>query len=283
MKIAITAESTIDLPKDLLEKYDIKTIPFRVLLGENEFLDGELDTLEIFKFVDEKKILPKTSAVNEEQYKEFFENVLKDYDAIIHVSLSSKISSTCSNAQNVASKMDNVFVVDSLSLSTGIALLAIYARKLANNGLKPQEIFEKVTKRTADVQASFVVKKLNYLYKGGRCSALKFISASLLMIRPEIVLTDGAMGVNKKYMGTINKVVGKYCADCLKENPDADLDIAFVTYSSATDDMIETAKKSLIEKGFKNIYCTRAGATICSHCGENTLGILYLRNSEKES
>lgn len=280
MKIAITAESTIDLPKELLEEFDIKTIPFSVILGENEFKDGEITSADIFKFVEENKILPKTSAINQEQYKEFFESVLKNNDAVIHFCLSSKISSACSNAQAAASEMKNVFVVDTQSLSTGIALLAIYARKLVEQGLKAEEIYEKVSARVPHVQASFVVKKLDYLHKGGRCSSIALLGANLLHIRPEIILKDGKMISNKKYLGKMEKVISSYSKDVIKEYNTPDLDTAFVTYTTATPEMIENAKNALIERGFKNIYETTAGATITSHCGENTLGILYLNDGE---
>lgn len=276
MKIAITAESTIDLPKDLLEKYDIKTLPFTVILGDNEYKDGEITSADIFKFVEENKILPKTSAINEAQYTEFFESVLKDYDAIVHFSLSSEISSACRNAKLAQENFKNVFVVDSKSLSTGIALLAIYARELANEGKTAEEIFELCENRTKDVQASFVVKKLDYLHKGGRCSSIALLGANLLSIRPEIVVSDGKMGSAKKYMGKMEKVIEKYCKDVLADNPNPDTKYGFVTYTTASEEMVNIAKSALQSAGFETIYETKAGATITSHCGENTLGILFL-------
>ena len=276
MKIAITAESTIDLPKDLLEKYDIKTLPFTVILGDNEYKDGEITSSDIFKFVEENKILPKTSAINEAQYTEFFESVLKDYDAVVHFSLSSEISSACRNAKLAKENFKNVFIVDSRSLSTGIALLAIYARELAIEGKSAEEIFELCNDRTKDVQASFVVKKLDYLHKGGRCSSVALLGANLLQIRPEIVVSDGKMGSAKKYMGKMEKVIEKYCKDVISENQNPDTKYGFVTYTTASEEMINIAKSALQSAGFETIYETTAGATITSHCGENTLGILFL-------
>ena len=276
MKIAITAESTVDLPKNLLEKYDINTLPFTVILGDKDYKDGEITSADIFKFVEENKILPKTSAINEAQYTEFFESVLKEYDAIVHFSLSSGISSACRNAKLAKESLKNVFVVDSRSLSTGIALLAIYARELANNGKSAEEIFELCTERTKDVQASFVVKTLDYLHTGGSCSSVALLGANLLQIRPEIVVKDGKMGSAKKYMGKMEKVIEKYCKDVLIDNPNPDKKYAFVTYTTATEEMVNIAKSALTNAGFDTIYETTAGATITSHCGENTLGILFL-------
>lgn len=280
MKIAITAESTIDMPKELLEKYNIKTLPFMVILGENEYKDGEVVPDDIFKFVAEKKTLPKTSAINKESYRNFFEEMLKDNDAVVHLCLSSQISSSCQNAKDVASEMKNVFVVDTLSLSTGIALLAIYASELNDQGLEAKEIFEKVSARVPNVQASFVVERLDYLYKGGRCSALALFGANLLKLRPQIILKEGKMGAYRKYRGSMDKVIENYCADVLEEFNTPDKKVAFLTYTTATEGMVEAARKALQEKGFETIYETTAGSTITSHCGEHTLGILYLNDGE---
>lgn len=279
MKIKITAESTIDLTKELLEEYKISTLPFTVILGDNEYKDGEITSKDIFEFVEENKTLPKTAAINEEQYTEFFTEMKKENDAIVHICLSSKISCAHQNAVAAASKFENVYVVDSKSLSTGIALLAIYASKLASEGvLSAKEIFEKVSARVPSVQASFVIKKLDYLYKGGRCSALALVGSKFLKIRPQILLENGAMGVHKKYMGKMEGAIAKYVDDCIEEFNNPDLSVAFVTYTTATEGMIESAKAALKARGFEKIYETTAGATITSHCGENTLGILYLND-----
>ncbi len=280
MKIAISAESTVDLPKDILQEFDIHTIPYTVIMNEKEFFDGEIAPEEIFAKVEETKTLPKTSAINETQYEEYFKNLLKEYDAIVHFTLSSALSSSCKNARMASEKLKNVYVCDSKSLSTGIALLAIYARKLVNEGFSAKEVFEKTNARVPKVQASFVLKKLEYLYKGGRCSALSYFGANLLHIRPQIILKEGKMGPHKKYRGNMDKVVANYCKDTLEEFNTPDLSVAFVTYTTATDEMVKAAKQSLIDRGFEKIYETKAGATISSHCGENTLGILYINDGK---
>ncbi|MBR4999056.1 MAG: DegV family protein, partial [Clostridia bacterium] len=132
------------------------------------------------------------------------------------------------------------------------------------------------TEKTKDVQASFVVKKLDYLHKGGRCSSVALLGANLLQIRPEIVVKDGKMSSAKKYLGKMEKVIEKYCKDVIAENPNPDTKYGFVTYTTATEEMVEIAKNALVQAGFETIYETTAGATITSHCGENTLGILFL-------
>ena len=282
MKIAVSVESTSDLSKALLLEYDIKCIPFQISIGDNVFKDGEVSTSEIFALADKLKVLPKTTALNEFEYTEYFENLLKEYDAVVHISLSSELSSSCSNAFKAAESHNNVYVVDSKSLSTGIGLLALYARKLASQGVAPQEIQKLVQERTSALQVSFVVERLDYLYKGGRCNALSYFGANVFHIRPRIVVKDGKMGSDKKYRGAMGKVVTKYCYGILDEFDTPDLDTVFITYTSATEEMVAAAREACENAGFKNIYQTYAGGTIASHCGANTLGILYFNDGKKE-
>ena len=276
MKIQITAESTIDIPQELLEKYNIKTLPYSIYLGETLCYDGQISTKEIFDFVDNNKILPQTGAINEFQYQEFFEEQLKNNDAVIHFALSSEISSACNNAIKASQKLKNVYVVDTHSLSTGIALLAIKAHKMANEGKEAKDIYDILMADREKLQVSFVIDKLDYLKKGGRCSSIMAFGANLLKIHPQIVVKNGKMVSGKKYLGNFESVIKKYIPDTLKEFNNIDNSIAFVTYTTASDASIKFAKQALKNAGFKEVYNTTAGATISSHCGPNTFGILYL-------
>lgn len=281
MKICISAESTIDLPKDLLETFEIKTVPFTVTLGEKDGLDGVTTPEEIFEYVDKTGVLPKTSAVNMGQFQEYFSGLLKEYDEVIHFSLSQTLSSAYQNACAVAQELGHVHVIDSMSLSTGIALLAIYATKLVKEGLSAEEVVKKVSERIPYDQASFVLATVDYLYKGGRCSALAMLGATLFRIRPQILVKDGKMGPGKKYNGKQVECVANYCKDTLAQFDNPDLEIGFVTHSGATQDMIDTAVNAMKERGFRRVFITTAGATISSHCGPKCLGILYINDGGK--
>ncbi len=281
MKIAVSVESTNDLSEELLKKYDIKVIPYLITIGKESFKDGKYSTEELFSLVEKYNTLPKTTALNSFEYQEFFESLKKDYDAVIHIALSSGITSSCNNAFNGAKEVSDAYVVDSKSLSTGIGLLAIYARELADKGEDPKTIAEKVQKRTESLQVSFVLHKLNYMHKGGRCSSVALLGANLLKIRPRIVLKDGKMISDKKYRGHMGQVVEKYCAETLAEFNTPDLDKVFITYTSAFPEMRDAAIKACKNAGFKNIYETHAGGTIACHCGANTLGILYFNDGDK--
>ena len=279
MKIAVSAETTIDLSKELLKEYDIHTTPFTILLGEEAKPDGEIGCDEIIDYVNRTGILPKTSAVNEFQFSGHFSELLKEYDYVVHFSLSSEMSSAFANATEAAKKLGGrVHVFDSRSLSTGIALLAIYAAELVRAGEDFSSVVEKCGKRIPYVQASFVLERLDYLYKGGRCSALQRFGANLLHLRPQILVLDGKMGAAKKYRGKIEGAVRSYCLDTLERFDHPDLSLAFLTYTTANEEMLSVARNILKERGFKKIYETRAGGTITSHCGEHCLGILYIND-----
>ena len=283
MKIALSAETTLDLSKELVKKYDVHIIPFTVLLGENSYADGEITGPDIFEYVEKNKVLPRTCAINEYQYRDYFRSILEEgYDAVIHISLSSGISSSCSLAEKASTKFDNVYVIDSASLSTGIALEVIYARKLIDKGLDVKEVVEKVKARIPYVQASFVIQTLDYLYKGGRCSGLARLGAAILRIKPQIIVSEGKMEPAKKYFGRKSQVVEAYCKDTLEQFANPDLSVAFVTHTHATPEMVAVAIEALRNRGFKTIYETFAGATITSHCGPMTLGILFINDGNQE-
>lgn len=279
MKIAISAESTVDLTPELIKEYDLSIIPFNVILGEKEALDGQITSQEIFDYVEKTKKLPHTSAINAFQYGEYFKKLLEGHDAVVHFALSSKISVACNNALTAAEEFGGkVIVIDTLSLSTGIALQAIYARKLANAGKTPEEIKKAVEERIPFDQTSFSLESVNFLYKGGRCSMLSMIGANVLRIKPDILMTEGSMKPGQKRRGPMKKVCVEYAEEMLKLFPNIDPELVFITYSSAPQDVVDAVKEVLKKKGFKRIEPTMAGATITTYCGPHCLGILYMND-----
>ena len=278
MKIAISAESAIDMSPDMLEKYDIKTVAFGINFNDQLVQDKFGISSEIFDYVNKSKVLPKTSAVSPEQFKTHFENLKQEYDAVIHISLSSQMSCAYNNARLIAEEMDDVYVVDSKTLSTGIALLAIFARELVDGGKSINEVYDMTVACVDRVQASFIPESLNYLHKGGRCNALTLLGANLLKIKPEIVVDNGRMIVAKKYRGQMNKVIETYCEELIAECPNADKKYCFITHSSPMPDVESILEEKLKGAGFKTVFNTIAGGTVSSHCGPGTIGVLFLKN-----
>ena len=275
MKIGISADSTCDLPKELIEKYNIHLTPITIILGDEERHDGVDVTIDdLYDYVDKTGQLPKTAALNPAEYEEHFNKVLENYDYCIHFALSFGISSTGTNARLQASQMENVYVVDTKSLSTGSGLLILSCLDKIAEGKDVNTIIAEIEAEVEKTQASFLVDTLKYLHKGGRCSSIALLGANLLKIKPRISLVDGKMEVTKKYMGSIEKALVKYAKDMLEEvKPNKKR--AFVPYSSPVD-CIPEIKQMLIDYGFEEVLESQAGATISTHCGKKTLGILYI-------
>ena len=281
MKIKITTDSVADLNNEIYEKYDIGVLPLYVRLGDNEYKDGvNITTNDIYSYVAETNKLPKTAAISALEYQEKFEEYLQSgYDAIVHISLSNEMSVTHNNAKTASEQIKNVYVVNSKSLSTGVGLLVLYACELRDAGLSAQEIVNKLEERVPFVQASFILDKLNYLHKGGRCSSVALLGANLLKIKPNIEVKDGKMGVSKKYIGKFDKSLPNYINDTLAKFNNYDTKRVFVTHTKIDQKYVDMAKEILRNNtNFEEIIETTAGSTITSHCGENTIGILYFNN-----
>lgn len=277
MNYKITCESSADLTQELYKKLKVGVIPFRITMGDKEYKDGEeITPADLFKHYDETKELPKTSALNQIDYEEFFEEQLKDCDGLIHFCISSQISSTYNNAINASKKFENVYIVDSMSLSSGIGLQVMYATTLRDKGVDIKEAYALINNRKEDVQISFVVDRLNFLHKGGRCSALSLLGANLLSIKPSIQVKSGKMIVGKKYIGKMQKILDKYILDTLEQFDNPDKSVCIITYSTATPEMLAITHETLDKMGiFKKIIECHAGSTVSTHCGPNTLGIIF--------
>jgi len=281
-RIAISSDSAIDITEDLREKFDIHTVPFSIIMGEEADFDDDSSAKKVFAYTEKTGKLARTAAVNEAQCEAHFGKLLESYDAIIHFTISSDMSASYANSVSAAKKFENVFVVDSRELSTGIALEAIYARRLAEQGIPIEEIVAKVKERIPYVQASFACEAVDYLYKGGRCSSLSALGANILKIRPQIIVKDGKMIQGKKFRGPMKKWVPQYIEETLRDFKTPDHSLVFVTFSSAPKEVQEIATDLLKKAGFKEIYLTTAGGTVACHCGPQTLGILFINDGDGE-
>ncbi len=283
-KVLITRDSTSDLTAEQLEKFNIKTIPLGITLGDKTYRDGvDIDPDYIYKYHEEHGILPKTSAANISEMIDFFRPFVEEGYAIVHFTISSKMSSTYQNSLIAAEEFEDVYVVDSANLSTGEGLLVLRAAEMAQAGADAKEIFDTVSALVPYVDASFVIDSLEYLHKGGRCSALAALGANLLKLKPCIQVKDGGMGVCKKYRGKYIQTLREYVAERLTDYSDIELDRVFVTHAGCDPEVVEEVV-DLVKKTapFKEVVVSRAGCTISSHCGANTLGVLYIRKTPLE-
>ena len=279
MKIKISSDSTCDLSADLVERYDIHIVPLSVSKDGVFYKDGlEITPQDIFDHVGSGGGVCSTAAVNVDEYLQIFETLRRDYDAVIHFTISSDMSCCYQNACLAAQELSDVYVIDAENLSTGIGQLVLEASIMAREGAAPEEIVEKINVMKKKLDVSFVIDTLEYLYKGGRCSSLAALGANLLSLKPCIEVVDGKMRVGKKYRGSLEKCLEKYIRERLADVDTLDLHRIFVTHSNM-DQAIVDRIQAVVEScaPFEEILQTKAGCTISCHCGPNCLGILFFR------
>ena len=278
MKIRFLADSTCDMSPEIVERFNVTVIPLSVELNGKYYTDGvDITPDEIISAVNGGANLPKTSAINVAEYREAFTKALEDSDAVIHFSISSEFSSCYQNAC-IAAEGLKVWSIDSRNLSTGITILLTEAYDRAEKGMAPEQIVEEINALTAKADVSFIVDRLDYLYKGGRCSMLSMLGANVLHIRPSIEVSGGKMVVGKKYRGTYERCLKQYLADRLKLKDEIIPHRVFLTHTGLNDSAIQSIREIVAnELSFDEVYVVRAGCSITSHCGENTFGIITLR------
>ena len=279
MNIKIISDSTCDLPKALLAEKDITLFPLVVVKDNVSYKDGvDIFPADIFAHVAAGGALCSTSAGSVGDYEDMFASYAKDYDAVIHVSLGSGFSSSYQNACVAASEFDNVYCVDSMNLSTGQGFIVLKAKALAESGMDAKAIVDELNAMVPKVEASFLVDKLDYLAKGGRCSAVAALGANLLNLKPCIEVKNGKMGVVKKYRGNYAKCLAAYVKDRLADREDILRDTLFVTHTVISDDCHKAVMDAVAScESFKTVYETTAGCTVSCHCGPGTLGVLFVK------
>ena len=280
-KVIIASDSTTDLGPELINRYDVQILPLKVNLGGKVYSDGvDIHPDDIYAHYEKTGELPKTSAPNIADFQAFFQKHTADGSALVFFTISSDMSSTYANAKIAAEDFEDIHVVDTRNLSTGGGLLVVSACEMAAQGKSAEEIANACTELAGRVGASFVIDKLEFLYKGGRCSALEAFGANLLQLKPCIVVRNGKMSVGKKYRGKFSATLEKYIADQLGSLSDIELDRIFVTHAGCDESICSHCVEEVQKLApFKEVLLTRAGCTISSHCGRNTLGILFIRKA----
>ncbi|MCQ2544169.1 MAG: DegV family protein [Lachnospiraceae bacterium] len=278
-KIVIAADSTCDLSKELIEKYDVKVIPLCIVLDDKSYYDGEEITAdEIVEWSNKNKTTPKTAATGIDKAMDFLKP-FKDEDAeVIFFGISEDMSTTCNVLRLAADELDfdKLYVINSMNLSTGIGLQILRAADMVAAGKEAKDIVEAIKEARVDVRASFVVDTLTFLARGGRCTAVTALLANTLQLKPRIEVKMGKMGVGQKYRGKYKKVILNYAKEMEEDLLKADKTRIFVTHSQMDEETVESVKdyiKSL--NYFDEVIETNAGGVITSHCGPGTLGVLF--------
>ena len=277
--VAITTDSTCDLSPELLERFDIRVIPLTILLGEDSYLDGaDITAHDIYARYRVDGTLPKTSAPGIQQFTDFFTQILETGCEIVHLDISAELSSSYNNACIAASELEGVYTVDSRMLGTGLGLLTIEGAECRDRGMSAAEIAEHLRELTEKVDTSFVLDTLEFMWKGGRCSAVAALGANLLRLRPALEMRDGKLSVYKKYRGSMQSVYRQYVTERL-----ASAEIrpghVFVYNSGEVEDETLREINEIVREAVPGavVHNTLAGCTVASHCGPKTLAVMFIR------
>ena len=284
MKIKITSDSTCDLSPELLCENNISITPLHINKNGESFRDGlDIVPADIFAHVAAGGEICSTSAVSLGEYEEAFQRNLEGYDALVHISIGSGFSVTHHNACLAAENMPNVRVIDSRNLSTGQGQVVLEACRLAKTATDLDEMKAALDEFAGRVDMSFLLDRLDYMVKGGRCSLVTALGANLLKLKPCIEVVDNKMIVGKKYRGNYAKCMERYVRDRLENAEDILPERIFVTHTPVAPEVRETVHKTVREcMSFEHIYDTTAGCTVSCHCGEGTLGVLYIHKKKDE-
>ncbi len=279
MSIKIVTDSTCDLSPELIREFDIEVVPLYINKTGKIYRDGvDIHSDDIFRHVDGGGELCTTVAANVSDWQEAFARLSPRYDAVICVTISLDFSGTFQSASIAAADFSNVFVVDSRNLSTGVGHVVLRAAELAQTGLDAAAIVADLEDYAGRVDASFILDRLDYMRKGGRCSSVAALGANLLKLKPSIHVVGGKMQVGKKYRGALDKCMVEYIKDKLADVDGIEDHRIFITYSSLPAELEALAIRTVREcKKFENINVTRAGCTIACHCGQNCIGVLFVR------
>ena len=279
--IRICSDSTCDLSDEIVSRYGITIIPLHILLDEKEYRDRvEISQEDIFEWADRNKKTPKTSAVSVPDATAVIKPLVDEGDELIIFTISSTMSTTVNVFNMVAEDLeatDRIHVVDSMNLSTGIGLLVVEAAEMAAEGYSAEEILKEIEKLKLKVRSSFVIDTLTYLARGGRCSSVVALTGGVLRIHPKIIVKDGKMEVSKKYRGQIRSVVMDYVKDMHYALLGARRQRVFITHTCSDSQLVEEVKAYVEGLGyFDEVFETKAGGVISSHCGPGTLGVLFI-------
>ena len=277
-KIVFATDSACDIPKAFLADNNIAVLPYHISFGDEDFIDGVTINRDLlYKKAEETGMLPKTAAIAPAVFSEFFEELLQKGESVIYFSVGSRFSSACQNATIAAAELENVYVVDTASLSSGEALMLLHAIELSERGMDAATIAKDCADFAAACDVSFVLDKLDYMHKGGRCSGTAALGANLLGIKPCLGISNGMLAMEKKYRGKPKVVISKYIAERIAENTPVS-SYVFLTNSGVDADVLEAARTALEEShAFETIYEVDAGCVISSHCGPGTLGIIFVK------
>jgi len=283
MGIKIVSDRIIDLSGEELAELGIDTISCYINIDGKSYSDlDDVFPEDVFGYMDKTGRVAQTAAKSPTLYSEFFRPFVENGDTVIHFAASSGISVIAQNAAIAAKDFPGkVFVIDTLLLSNGLALLVKYAQRLIRDGeTDPEKIVELVKQKIPKVQCSFLLDTLDAIYKGGRCSGLTYYAANILKIKPAIYMNEtGHMVVREKHRGEMTSALKRYIKVTFEKYPDPDLSKLYIAYTTFNKDIHELVLETIgSHYKFEDIQVNSCSCNCCVHSGRNAVALFYLCN-----
>lgn len=281
--VLIATDCISDLPKEVVEKYDISTMYFYISTEEARFQDTfEMTSDNLIEYieVDGKKAV--SGCASEDEYMEYFKKLQKGTDReIVYICVSQKLSKAYDNAVAAASKLNNIHVVDSGHLSAGTGLMALVAAEMSKCGASAEMIIEEISGMSKRVSTSFIVNSTECLYRNGQISRFVYGACKMFSLHPILKMSDGRLRPAWVCIGKPQHFAKSYVKWVLKHKDDIVTDRAFFITSGCTYDFKEYVRKEIEDHvTWDNVITNAASATISCNCGSGAFGVLFMRKKE---
>ena len=278
MSVKIIVDSTADLAPELSSRVEV--VPLTVCFGQEEYIDGVTITHEEFynKLV-ESDVLPTTSQATPAGFAKLFDEVAAAGDSAVVITLASQLSGTSQSARIAAEDYDNIFVVDSGSVTLGAGILAEYALRCADAGMEAKEIAALLEIKKEDVCLIAMLDTLEYLKKGGRISAAVAFAGGLLNIKPVINVKDGVINMLGKARGS--KQGNNLLVQEIGKAGGIDFDLPILLgYTGLSDALLKkyiADSAHLWEDGTDSLRYTSIGSVVGTHAGPGAIAAAFFR------
>ena len=277
----IICDSMADVPKSIIEKFNVKVLPLTVIVDDKEYLDGiDLTHEEFYQILRTNENIPKTSQVTYGMFLEAFEEITSKGEEILYIGGSSSASGTFQSAtmaRNDIANKDKIHLFDTYSLSVSAGLFVVKACQLKEQGLSITEIIKELEILKGSETAVFFVDDLKHLQKGGRISSTKATIGTLLKIKPILTLDEGIVVPHSQVRGT-KQVYSSMIDFTLKKKTALKDRIILIGYCDNTKDLegFKSALSNYVDLNLENIHTVKIGAGVSSHSGPSIIGIATL-------
>ena len=276
--IIISADCACDLPENLIEKYDIKIIPFYINFRNRRFMDyKEVISTTLVEYLEKEDEIISSSAPDVEEYKEYFKKISENGKRqVIHISLAKKISLGYKNALDASKNMDNIHIIDSGSVSHGMGIFTLAAADFAKNTTKPDKVIAELKKIRSKIKCSFILRSTYHIANNKRFN--QWISNILLFFRVKAIIkvSNDELKLGGLHIGNRESYARAFVKKALKRKKNISDDILFIAVCGCNDDI----KKIVYDEAtkvipWKRIYVEDASATCLCNIGAHSIGIIF--------